>query len=205
MEGTMSEIRIFAGNFAPKTWAFCQGQTLAVQSNQALFALIGTYYGGNGTTTFMLPDLRGRTAIGQGQGPGLAAYTIGEQVGTETVTLNTSQMGAHIHAVQVGPFSASGSGSFTLNAVDVPGDKSEPGGNFFAVDNTGSASPYVIQGPGDSPDLMSANATSITGVVVPPQQVNLSTAGGSAAHNNMMPSIALNYIICIQGIFPSRN
>src|ERR1700744_2322556 len=101
MEGTISEIRIFAGNFAPKYWAFCSGQIISIQSNQALFSLLGTVYGGNGVTTFGLPDLRGRTALGQGQGPGLSAYTLGEVLGTPSVTLNTQTMASHPHTSTV--------------------------------------------------------------------------------------------------------
>ena len=97
----LGEIRPFGCNFAPRGWAMCEGQILPIQQNSALFSLLGTSYGGNGTSTYALPDLRGSVAIHQGQGPGLSSYTIGEQGGTETVTINTSDMPVHAHLMQV--------------------------------------------------------------------------------------------------------
>lgn len=101
MNPYIGEIRIFSGNFAPRGWAFCNGQLLAISSNTALFSLLGTYYGGNGTTTFALPNLQGRLAIHQGQGPGLSPYNIGQQGGTESVSLTTQQMPQHNHNMNV--------------------------------------------------------------------------------------------------------
>lgn len=95
----LGEIRIFPYNFAPSGWAFCAGQILPISQNTALFALIGTFYGGNGSSTFALPDLRGRVIMGQGQGPGLPSYTVGQPGGTDTVTLTTAQIPAHGHPV----------------------------------------------------------------------------------------------------------
>src|SRR6476620_8139642 len=102
MEGYIAESRLFAGNFAPRGWAFCQGQLLSISQNTALFSILGTTYGGNGQTTFGLPDLRGRVPIHSGgsQGPGLSPYDLGEMGGTETNTLTINQMPAHNHTVQ---------------------------------------------------------------------------------------------------------
>lgn len=97
-EPFLGEIRLFAGNFAPKGWAFCDGQLLPISQNTALFSILGTTYGGNGQTTFALPDLRGREPIHAGQGPGLQSYTLGESAGEEAVTLNVNQLPAHTHA-----------------------------------------------------------------------------------------------------------
>jgi microcystin-dependent protein len=121
LEPFIAGIVIFAGNFAPRGWAFCNGQILSIAQNTALFSLIGTIYGGNGTTTFALPDLRGRIPIQPGQGPGLSNYTLGQMSGTETRTLLTTNMPAHSH---------------TLNAVSEAGDASSPAGAFLA--NTGT-------------------------------------------------------------------
>jgi microcystin-dependent protein len=99
MEGTIGEIRMFAGNFNPRTWAFCQAQLLPIAQNTALFSILGTTYGGNGQTTFGLPDFRGRVAVGTGQGPGLPNVQLGEMAGTTTVTLLSTNMPAHNHAV----------------------------------------------------------------------------------------------------------
>jgi microcystin-dependent protein len=121
MEGTIGAIIMFAGSFNPKNWAFCQGQIISIASNTALFSILGTNYGGNGTTTFGLPDLRGRVAIGAGQGPGLSNYVIGEMAGQESVTLLTSEMPAHTH---------------TLQAVTEAGSSATPTSGMFA--NTGN-------------------------------------------------------------------
>src|SRR4051812_29571089 len=101
MEGVIGYTTLFAGNFAPKNWAFCAGQIINIASNTALFSILGTTYGGNGTTTFALPDLRGRTIVGQGTGPGLSSYVLGQAGGTENDTLDISQMPAHVHPVAV--------------------------------------------------------------------------------------------------------
>src|ERR1043165_413561 len=99
MEGVIGYVTMFAGNFAPKNWAFCQGQIINIASNTALFSILGTVYGGNGTTTFALPNLVGREVVGVGQGPGLSAYSLGEVTGTPNVTVNSVQMPMHTHSM----------------------------------------------------------------------------------------------------------
>jgi microcystin-dependent protein len=121
----LAEIRMFAGNFAPYGWQFCNGQTLAISSNQALFSIIGTYFGGNGTTTFQLPNLQSRVPIHQGQGAGLSSYVLGQQGGTENVTLTTQQMPQHNH---------------TVNAVAGPPSQDNPSNNLLAKSQTYSNS-----------------------------------------------------------------
>src|SRR3954471_16909667 len=101
MDGTIGEIRLFAGNFAPRNWAFCNGQLMPIAQNTALFSILGTTFGGNGQTTFGLPDFRGRVSVGTGQGTGLTNHDLGEQSGTENVTLSTAQMPAHTHTIAV--------------------------------------------------------------------------------------------------------
>jgi microcystin-dependent protein len=124
----IGEIRMFGGNFAPRGWAFCNGQLLAIAQNDALFALIGTTYGGDGQTTFALPDLRGRIPVHAGQGPGLSSYQLGQQAGTETVTLTQQQMPAHTHTAQ---------------AQSGAGNQAGPGGGVWAssAQNQFSANP----------------------------------------------------------------
>src|ERR1700712_5433026 len=100
MDNFLGEIRMFGGNFNPRGWQLCNGQLLAVSTNSALFSILGTQFGGNGTTTFGLPDLRGRVPVHQGSGPGLSPYVIGEATGTENVTLLSTQMPAHNHLVK---------------------------------------------------------------------------------------------------------
>jgi microcystin-dependent protein len=164
-EPFLSEIKIVSFNFAPKGWALCNGQFLPINQNQALFALLGTTYGGNGQTTFALPNIRGRVPIHIGNG-----HTLGEAAGSTAVTINIQQLPTHPHPLQVN----SGTGTAT-----------NPNGAMLAK---ASANTY-----GPPTQLTAMNAACVTGV------------GGSQPHNNMMPYLVLNFIIALQGIFPSRN
>jgi microcystin-dependent protein len=176
MEGYIAEIRLFAGNFAPRGWAFCAGQILSIAQNTALFALLGTTYGGNGQTTFALPDLRGRVAIGPGQGPGLPAYQLGEMAGEPTHTLIITEMPAHNHQAQ-----ASG--------VSDGGNSGSPGGGTWASSSNRDG---IYSNAAPNSPMASGN-------------IAIGIAGGSQPHNNMQPYLGMNYIICLEGIFPSRN
>lgn len=179
MEGMIGEVRMFAGTFAPKNWSFCQGQIIAIASNTALFSILGTTYGGNGTTTFGLPDMQGRVCIGQGTGPGLSPYSLGQKSGTETVTLTLSQMPAHNHQVfgTLSPFVMSGTP-----------DETNPNGEYPAVSGAG--------------DVYSSTAGSSMGPS--PLTTTIANAGGGQPHENMQPYLGMNYVICMYGIFPSR-
>lgn len=174
----LGEIRLFGGNFAPRTNAMCAGQLLPIAQNTALFSLLGTYYGGNGTTNFGLPDLRGRLPVGMGQGPGLSNYEIGEQIGSETVTITTQTTPAHTHFVSVS--SQTATVSSPVNAY--PSALANPPWTKYWVPDASKTG---------NPLPMSANA--------------LSMIGGSQPHNNLMPILAVTAIIALQGIFPSRN
>jgi microcystin-dependent protein len=160
----LSEIKIVSFNFAPKGWALCNGQLLPINQNQALFALLGTTYGGNGQTTFALPNLRGQVPIHMGNG-----HTLGETAGSTSATLNIQQLPAHIHLM---------SGSGTAAETNVPT------GAYLGVINNAYTSPA---------NLVALAPDAVTNV------------GGSQPHNNMMPNLVLNFIIALQGIFPSRN
>ena len=172
VETFLGEIRMFAGNFAPTGWAFCQGQLLPIAQNQALFSLLGTTYGGDGRTTFALPDLRGRVPVGFGQGPGLSNRVIGEQFGSELVTLNINQMPSHNH---------------TVNAVTTEGNLNLPTNSLPA--NTKAL----------DKEYSDANAnTTMKATMVNP-------TGGNQPFGVTQPSLGVNFIIALQGIFPSRN
>ncbi|HEY6044684.1 MAG TPA: tail fiber protein [Nitrosospira sp.] len=167
----LGEIKLVSFNFAPKGWALCNGQLLPINQNQALFSLLGTTYGGNGQTTFALPDLRGRVPVHFGDG-----VTLGEKAGEQAHTLNASELPAHTHFI---------TGS---NRVPVVGDTDavpNPTGAYF-----GRSSHPAYHSP-----------ASLTGML--PQI--LTNTGGSQAHNNMSPYLVLNFIINLQGIFPSQN
>jgi microcystin-dependent protein len=180
MEGTIGEIRLFAGNFAPRNWAFCQGQLLSIAQNTALFSILGTTYGGNGQTTFALPNLASRMALGAGQGPGLNPVDLGEMAGSETHTLLLSQMPMHTHG-------ATG----TVNAFAGEGNQATPANAFPAKSGQGDADYHT----GTPNAQMASLAASVT----------VQAAGSSQPVDHMPPYLGLNYIICMFGIFPSRN
>lgn len=169
----IGEIRMFGFGRTPNGWQACDGSLLAISQYDALFALIGTTYGGDGQTTFAVPDLRGRLPIHQGQGPGLSNYVIGQRAGTESVTVLPTQMPAHTHTLVATTAAAS---SLTPGNALLPGSVS--GDTFYVSDTTGAT---VL--------AMSAQSTSL--------------AGGSQPHENCMPTLTVQYCIATFGIFPS--
>lgn len=177
----LGEIRMFGGNFAPANWALCNGQLLSISQYSALFSLIGTTYGGNGTSNFALPNLQGRIPVGQGQGPGLSNYTIGQMAGSEAVTLTSETMPAHTHILCATLTNVS---SPSINASVVPG-KPTDGNNphFYTIPASGKPAPVIKAFPPSA----------------------CTNAGGGQPHDNMMPSLCVNFIISLSGIFPSRN
>ncbi|MFN4096164.1 MAG: phage tail protein [Sphingomonas sp.] len=192
----IGEIMIFPYNFPPRNWAFCEGQLLSIAQNTALFSLLGTTYGGNGQTTFALPDLRGRAAMGQGQGPGLSNRTMGEVSGSENVTLLSTQMPQHVHSL------AGATG--TLNAVDIKATEQSPQtGAYLARGVDTAPSPDMV------PEIYVPAATGDPVTKVPLAGVNVAgntqIAGGSQPHSTMQPYLVLSPVIALVGIFPSRN
>lgn len=170
-EPFIAEIRIFAGNFAPRGWAFCDGQLLPVSQNTALFSLIGTTYGGDGRSTTALPDLQGSAPMHPGRGPGLTSRRLGQRGGVEIVTLSEAQMPNHTHTLQ-GAVARSGTGN--------------PTGNVY---NRSVGAPAYH---------------STTNLVAMAKETVLSS-GGSQTHNNMQPFLAMNFIIALVGLYPSRS
>lgn len=171
----LGEIRLLGCNFAPVGWQVCDGRLLAIAENDALYVLIGTTYGGDGVTTFGLPDLRGRLPLSQGQGPGLTNRVIGERAGVESVTLTMQQIPAHTHVVLA---SSSAATTGTPGSGVVPGAVANQ--TMYVTDTSGAA-PFTATGQ------------------------SVGSAGGSQPHENCMPSLVLNYCIALQGIFPSQN
>ncbi|RZK58401.1 MAG: phage tail protein [Hymenobacter sp.] len=177
MDNYIGEIRIFAGNFAPQDWQFCNGQLVNINDYQALYSLIGTTYGGDGQTTFGLPDMRSRAAVGMGPGPGLSNYQLGQLAGAENVTLTNNQLPAHQHPVQAAPRATTGSPAVGSPAGAYFGDQ---GGKVYAA------------GPGTT----QLAAGSVVGQTAP--------TGGSQPHTNIQPYQAISYIISMGGIYPSQ-
>lgn len=202
MEGTIGEIRIFTGNFAPRSWAFCQGQSMSIGEYETLYSVIGTTYGGDGQVLFNLPDLRSRVVMGNGQGPGLSPHNLGQVLGTENVTLNSNQMPAHTHPIQLTPQSGAANAAATLYGVNGSGGQTNPGGNFIGEDSDNGLKNYI---PTGTPAPMNAGSVTITNLNGAAPNINLSAFGGNNPHNNIQPVLALNFIICLEGIFPSRN
>ncbi|MFT5358055.1 MAG: microcystin-dependent protein [Polyangiales bacterium] len=167
----IGQVTLFAGNFAPRGWAFCDGQLLAISSNTALFSIIGTIYGGDGRTTFALPDLRGRVPVGPRTGAGLNTIREGQRFGQETHTLTPNQMPAHSHALQA---------STEYPSTDSPTGAALATQEFRGYDDT------------------AAPSTSL-------RAESIASAGGSQSFPIAQPSLGLNYIIAVFGVFPSRS
>lgn len=185
MDPYLGQIMMFAGTFAPQGWAFCNGQLLAVQQNAALFSILGTTYGGNGTSTFALPNLQGRVPVHAGNLAGGQSYTLGQLAGTENVTLLSTQMPQHTHV-------ATGGNQASAN----PADQTSPVGNVPAVTNTGGG-----RGAQQYPAYTAAaGATGNLGGNGP----TLGAAGGNQPHSNLQPFAVINFIIALTGVYPQR-
>lgn len=167
-EPFLAEIKMFAGNFAPRGWAFCNGQILSIAQNTALFSLLGTTYGGNGQTTFALPNLQSRSPVHAGQGPGLSSIDLGQVGGSEAVTLTQAQMPAHSHLASANQ----GAPSATRPAGNVPAGS----GSYATASDGSTMNPGFVQ-----------------------------NTGGGQPHENRPPFLGINFIIALEGIFPSRN
>lgn len=180
MEEYISAIKMFGLNFAIRGWAMCNGQIISIAQNTALFSLLGTTYGGNGQTTFALPNLQGRTPIHQGTGPGLTPRVLGEVAGTETVSILTSNLPAHIHP---------------LMANTGAGTTGVPTNNYL------SASPKN----GSGPSAVSLNTYTTTAPNTPMGPLSTGSIGSNIPISIMQPYLVVTFEICMEGIFPSRN
>jgi len=180
MTPDLAMIFLFASNFAPQGYLFCQGQTLAISSNTAVFSLLGTTYGGNGTTNFQLPNLQGRAPIGFGQSAGTSNYVLGQSGGVETVTLTTSQIPSHSHLINV---------------------NSSPGGAAPGTTTYLAAGPSTGSGPNAS--VLNIYTASSPNATISPSTV--ATTGGSQPFTVVQPYLAVSYVIAMTGVFPSRN
>ena len=172
MDGVIGVIWMFGGNFAPRNWAFCDGQLLPISQNTALFSILGTTYGGDGRTTFGLPEMRGRVPMHAGNGPGLTPRNLGQRSGTETVTLTTQMIPSHGHPTSIAVSTATGEeGTVSGNII---------ANHANAVNEDATAGQFLG-------GVTSANT------------------GGGQSHTNVQPFMVVNFVICLFGIFPSRN
>jgi len=191
MDPLLATILLWPVNFNPRGWAYCQGQLLSIAQNTALFSLLGTIYGGNGQTTFALPDFRSRVPVGVGQGPGLSNYDLGQVGGTESVVLTINQMPAHNHSVSV---------TVTVSASNAQATDSVPTASIntpaapYDTLNAAAIAGYNNQAPNTPLNIGGGAATGTTGIT-----------GGSQPFPILQPYLAVNYIIAMEGIFPSRN
>ena len=176
----VGEIRIFPINFAPRGWAPCNGQLLPISQNTALFSILGTTYGGDGRTTFALPNLQGKVALNPGQGPGLSNRDLGEEGGSPTETLLISEIPAHSHP---------------LFFTEAQATTNVPTADVMPAFNASLNFPGITK---------PVNTYAVPGMIVPFNYQTLSLAGGSQPHNNMQPFLVLNYFIAVQGIYPMR-
>lgn len=197
MEGTISNVTNWAPNWSPRNWFPCDGRLLSIAQFTAFFSLIGTIYGGDGRTTFAVPDLRGRSAVGYGTGPGRTPRIAGQAGGTEWVTLNILEMPIHNHAAAV---SSSGTGTADMYVHSGGGATANPAAGDSLSGDTNFASAMYGTGAPDT-KLNSQTIQNVTAGV----NVTIGLTGGSQSHENMSPWLAVGYIICYQGIFPSRN
>ncbi|QBQ43090.1 phage tail protein [Sphingobacterium psychroaquaticum] len=184
VEAYVGEIKMFAGDYAPMGWAFCDGKEMSISENETLYTLLGTTFGGNGQTTFMLPDLRGRLPIGLGQSPGQPNYTLGQRAGAETTTILSTQLPTHTHLT---PESAGGKRIKYGNA-SASGDSGSPLGRHAAI----------------VPGLKQYGKTASTNKTGAFTKGVTALAGATLPHENMQPSLAVSFIICLYGIFPSQ-
>jgi microcystin-dependent protein len=189
MLGTIGEVRMFGGNFAPRTWAFCDGQLLAISSNTALFSIIGTIYGGDGRTTFKLPDLRGRSCLQEGTGPGLPTKKLGHAGGQEETALTVLNLPRHNHFL---------TGQVTAT-VTQPSQSGEGNQDFASLHY-----PAKIDGVAAYNDSGDVNMQ-ITTAAITANTLAAGDAGTGTPFDVHSPYMAVNYIICMQGVYPSRN
>lgn len=187
-EAFVGEIRMFAGNYAPENWAFCDGSLLPISNFQVLYSLLGTLYGGNGSTNFGLPDYRGRLPVGQGTGTGLTPRTLTQKFGVETVTMRPENTAPHTHGFMVSAQDATSA---------IPSPAATPNSMTFGK----------FPGAGIITGLYSAGTGTSVAVAMNPKFLDsaLTPSGGTTTpHSNLMGSLAINYIICLVGLYPTR-
>lgn len=206
MEAFVGTILTFGFNFAPSQWALCNGQQIAISQNQALFALLGTVYGGNGVSTFQLPNLQSRSPIGFGQGLGLSSYVLGQAAGTEQVSLLISNMPTHTHTATFTPSGGGTAPTVTLNAsTNTTGNTSVPASGSFLSANHAGTSSINMWAPSTATASVPLGGVTVSGGTGGGGTVSNATTGQGLPTAIMNPYLALNFSISLFGIFPTRN
>jgi microcystin-dependent protein len=184
MDGTIGEIRMFAGNFAPLNWNYCDGTRIAIQTNTALYSILGALYGGDGNTYFLLPDLRGRVPVGVGQGTNLPTIALGETNGAYQHTLTNNELTSHTHTATASVTPQAGTGRVTLVC--------DPTNAFMGQTPSGTA-------------IYTTTPTANVFMGSNPVAVQIGNTGNSTPFSLMQPYLGMNYVICLYGYYPSRN
>ena len=210
MEGLIGEVKVFAGNFAPRTWAFCHGQIYSIADNQALYSIIGTFYGGDGRNTFGLPDLRGRSAVGAGAGDRLNNINLGEIGGNEYITLGLQNLPSHSHRAtfdnaRLQFINAQATGYVSPSAFTGRGNlTNEPTGNFPAQAPSGTNIYNNVSNTVMGRSSLDINIREVN-MELTDVDIGIRSEGGGQAFGNRSPYIGMNWIICVAGLYPSRN
>ncbi len=200
-DGYLGQVILFAGNFAPQNWALCNGQLMPVNQYQALFSVLGTTYGGDGINNFKLPDLRGAVPVSAGVAATGTSYLQGTTGGTESTTLGINQMPSHNHVIG-GTASVSGNITATMKVNSSSGGADSPSGNFLG--NDGTTQVYASANSGS--DMLNANAITVnaSGMTVNTSSLQVQPNGLGQPFSNMQPYLVMNYIICTNGLYPSK-
>jgi microcystin-dependent protein len=189
----IGEIKLLANTFAPRQWAECRGQTLSIAQNTALFSLLGTTFGGDGVTSFCLPNLQGRVAVGSGEGPGTSYYEQGKMGGAEQVAVRTTHMPAHAHTI------SAPDAHVVVNASTEPATSDTPhSDSYFGKSRATTAPQYKMEiyGSGGTPDVIMTSVAEVTG--------QTGSVGANQYVNTVMPCLGLIYCIALAGVYPSR-
>ena len=202
MEPFLGQIVMFAGNYAPRGWAYCNGQLYPISQNQALFSILNTTYGGDGRTTFAVPDFRGRVPMSAGAAPGLPVYKLGAKAGKTTETLTTNQMPSHTHFPTSGTLPITGEAVASMKISDANNDAGEIGAGAYLGRNSGGP---LYSSTTNQTLNEAAISVETDGLLVNTSNIVLSHAGASTPVSVMQPYQVVHFIICVNGLYPSRS
>jgi len=202
----LGSISMFAGNYPPRGWAFCDGQLLPIAQYSALFSLLGTTYGGDGRTTFALPDHRGRVSIHPGKGPGLTSRKLGERIGSETTQLISENIPAHTHSAAISGTNATANATISIPVTTETGNTTEPGsGVILSLGEVAKNQNEVNAYSSETADETLRPFNAPVNVSITEGAVTVGMTGQGTPFANIQPVLGINYIIATQGVYPSRS